>query len=129
MRFVLAIFGLLLSAAAAMAQIDSAPKVQARLIAETGEIAPGGTVAVTLEEQFAAARAKIPSSSPWPISFHLRDTLELFIATPALGKAQLKDVTFFPLFTGAITDFAPQSFAQAPGGLVLHLKPAKKPKI
>lgn len=38
----------------AAAQIDSAPKVQPRLIAEQGEIAPGGTVAVALEENIRA---------------------------------------------------------------------------
>src|SRR5437763_1421476 len=50
MRFVCAIFALLLSAAAASAQVDSTPKVQARLIAENGEIEPGGTLAVALEQ-------------------------------------------------------------------------------
>ncbi len=38
------------SAGPAAAQIDHAPRVQARLIAEQNEIAPGGTVAVALEE-------------------------------------------------------------------------------
>jgi thiol:disulfide interchange protein len=37
-------------AAPAAAQIDSAPKVQARLIAENGEVAPGGTITIALEE-------------------------------------------------------------------------------
>ena len=37
-------------AAPAAAQIDSLPKVHARLIAENGEVAPGGTVTVALEE-------------------------------------------------------------------------------
>lgn len=50
----LAVFFVLLFACAvagpAAAQIDRAPKVHARLIAEAGEIAPGGTVAVALEE-------------------------------------------------------------------------------
>jgi thiol:disulfide interchange protein len=243
---VLGCIGLLTTAGTAAAQIDSAPKVQARLIAERGEIAPGGTVAValeenirpgwhtywinpgeaglpselkwslpagwragaiewpypkhlpvgplmnygyegkvwlltkltaprdakpgdavtlkatgswlvckevcipedqalslpvtvsaapappyaTIEEQFAAARAKIPTPSPWPATFHRDDTLDVFLAAPALAKAQLKDVAFFPLFAGVITDFAPQTFAPAANGLVLHLKPAKngKPK-
>jgi len=245
MRFLGAVLVLLLSAAAASAQIDSAPKVRARLIAETGEVAPGGTVAVALEqnirpswhtywvnpgeaglpteikwalppgwhasaiewpyprrlpvgplmnygyegkiwlltkvtapsnakpgdvvtlkatgswlvcqevcipedqplslpltvsahpsppymtvtEQFAAARARIPAASPWPVRFRLGPTLDVFLASPALAKAQLKEATFFPLASGAITDFARQSFAPAPNGLVLHLKPAGKPKI
>ncbi len=241
---VLGCMALLSGAGTAAAQIDSAPKVQARLIAETGEIAPGGTVAValeeiirpgwhtywinpgeaglpselkwslppgwrasaigwpypkrlpvgplmnygyegkvwlltkltaprdakpgdavtlkatgswlvckevcipedqtltlpltvsaspappyaTIEEQFAAARAKIPLPSPWPATFHRDDTLDMFLAAPALAKAQLKDVAFFPLSGGVITDFAPQTFAPAANGLVLHLKPAKNAK-
>ncbi|HEX3945676.1 MAG TPA: thioredoxin family protein [Rhizomicrobium sp.] len=245
MRFVLAIFALLFFATGAAAQIDSAPKVHGRLIAENGEIAPGGSVVVALEEnirpgwhtywvnpgeaglpteikwtlppgwrpgaiewpypkrlpvgplmnygyegkvwlltritaprdakpgdtvtlkatgswlvckevcipedqplslpltvsaspappystvaeQFAAARAKAPTASPWPVHYHLGDTLDLFVAAPALGKADVKDIAFFPLASGAIVDFAPQSFAQAPTGLVVRLKPAKKPKI
>ena len=83
----------------------------------------------TVAEQFAAARAKIPSASPWPATFHLGDTLDLFLASPALAKAQLKGAAWFPLAGGAIVDFAPQTFGSASGGLVLHLKPAKKPKI
>src|SRR5271169_3316893 len=39
-----------LFAVPAAAQIDSAPKVQARLIAEAGEVAPGGALTVALEE-------------------------------------------------------------------------------
>ena len=244
-RLLLAIALLLSALGAARSQIDSAPKVQARLIAETGEIAPGGTVAVALDqnirpswhtywinpgeaglptelkwslpsgwragaiewpypkrlpvgplmnygyegkvwlltkvtaprnakpgdivnlkvaaswlvcqevcipedrtltvpltvtasptppyatiaEQFAAARAKIPSASPWPATFHLGDQLDVFLASPALAKAQLKDATYFPLASGAIIDFAPQTFATVDNGLVLHLKPTKKPKI
>jgi DsbC/DsbD-like thiol-disulfide interchange protein len=34
----------------AVAQIDSAPKVHASLIAEGGEVAPGGTLSLALEE-------------------------------------------------------------------------------
>jgi thiol:disulfide interchange protein DsbD len=40
----------LLAAAPAGAQIDTGPKVQARLVAEQGEIAPGRSVTVALEE-------------------------------------------------------------------------------
>ncbi|MBV9570275.1 MAG: thioredoxin family protein [Alphaproteobacteria bacterium] len=245
MRFVLAIFGLLLCTAAAEAQVDSAPKVRARVIAETGEIAPGGTVAIALEqnirrgwhtywrnpgeaglpteihwslppgwragaiewpyperlpvgplmnygyagkvwlltnvtaprdarpgnvfslkatgswlvckevcipedqpltlsltvsaapsppyatvrEQFAEARAKIPTPSPWPVTFDLRDSLDLFIASPALAKSQLKQAAYFPFAAGAITDFAPQLFSETSGGVMLHLQPAKKARI
>lgn len=47
------VFGLLLAAAVAIpaqAQLDHAPKVQARLIAEHDEVAPGATLTVALEE-------------------------------------------------------------------------------
>ncbi|MDE2075031.1 MAG: thiol:disulfide interchange protein, partial [Alphaproteobacteria bacterium] len=45
------VFALLtLAAGPAAAQLDPSPKVAARLVAESGEIAPGGTVAVALEE-------------------------------------------------------------------------------
>jgi thiol:disulfide interchange protein DsbD len=83
----------------------------------------------TVAEQFAAARAKIPSASPWPATFHLGDQLDLFLASPALAKAQLKDAAYFPLASGAIVDFAPQTFSTVDNGEVLHLKPTKKPKI
>jgi thiol:disulfide interchange protein/DsbC/DsbD-like thiol-disulfide interchange protein len=242
---VLGIVLLLASFASVAAQVDSAPKVHARLIAETGEIAPGGSVAVALEEiirpgwhtywvnpgeaglpteikwslppgwhagpiewpypkrlpvgplmnygyegkvwlltkltatrdakpgdavtlkatgswlvckevcipedqrlsvplsisasptapyatvadQFAAARAKIPTPSPWPVTFRLGATLDVFLASPALANADLKEAAFFPLNAGAIVDFAPQIFAPAAKGLVLRLRPAKRAKL
>jgi thiol:disulfide interchange protein len=242
MRFLLAFFFFLLVVSGATAQVDSAPKVRAQLIAETNEVRPGGTVNVALEQnirtgwhtywmnpgeaglpteikwslppgwhagaiewptpkrlpvgplmnygyegtvwlltkvtapksatpgdvvtlkatgswlvckevcipedrplslsmtiaarpaapyatikqQFEAARARIPTPSPWPARFHLGQSLDLFLASPELGKAIVKDATFFPLASGAITDFAPQTFGQTAEGLVLHLKPAKK---
>ena len=49
-RFCLALAALVLSCAAAGAQIDSAPKVHARLVAENGEVAPGRTVTIALEQ-------------------------------------------------------------------------------
>jgi len=83
----------------------------------------------TVKEQFDAARAKIPTPSPWPVRFHLGNTLDLFIASSTLASAALKEATFFPLAADAIVDFAPQTFAPASNGLVLHLKPAKTPKL
>lgn len=53
-RFCLALAALVLSCAAAGAQIDSAPKVHARLLAESGEVAPGRTVTVALEQNIRA---------------------------------------------------------------------------
>ncbi|HSC17904.1 MAG TPA: protein-disulfide reductase DsbD domain-containing protein [Rhizomicrobium sp.] len=83
----------------------------------------------TVKDQFDAARAKIPTASPWPVRFHLGNVLDLFIASSTLASAHLKDATFFPLAGGEIVDFAPQTFAPAADGLVLHLKAAKAPKI
>ncbi|MFL5237044.1 MAG: protein-disulfide reductase DsbD family protein [Rhizomicrobium sp.] len=242
MRFLLAFFFFLLVVSGAAAQVDSAPKVRAQLIAETNEVGPGGTVNValeqnirtgwhtywtnpgeaglpteikwslppgwhagaiewptpkrlpvgplmnygyegpvwlltkltaprtatpgdvvtlkatgswlvckevcipedrplslsmtiaaspaapyaTVEQQFEAARARIPTPSPWSARFYSGESLDLFLASPELGKAIVKDAAFFPLASGAITDFAPQTFGQTAEGLVLHLKPAKK---
>ena len=50
-RFLLlAALGVVLSALPAAAQPDAAPRVATRLVAEQGEIAPGGTVTLALEE-------------------------------------------------------------------------------
>lgn len=83
----------------------------------------------TIKGRFDAARAKLPVPSPWPVRFHLDRTLDLFVAAPPLAHGRLQDVTFFPLAGDVLTDFAPQFFEYAPNGLVLHLKPAKKPRI
>ena len=83
----------------------------------------------TVEEQFAAARAKLPTPSPWPVTFHLGETLNVLVKSLGLATAALKDVQFFPLAGNTITDMAPQTFAGVRDGLVLQLKPAKAPKI
>jgi thiol:disulfide interchange protein DsbD len=49
-RFLLAFALLLAASASATAQINTGPKVQARLVAEQGEIAPGKSITVALEE-------------------------------------------------------------------------------
>lgn len=88
-------------------------------------IAPYGTI----EEQFAAARARIPAASPWPVTFHAGDALDLFVASPMLAKAQLRDATFFPLEEDYVVGMAPQQIATAPNGLLLRLKPGGKAKV
>jgi thiol:disulfide interchange protein/DsbC/DsbD-like thiol-disulfide interchange protein len=80
----------------------------------------------TIAEQFAAARAKLPVQSPWPVAFHKGDTLDLYLRSRELASAQLRDASFFPLEQGDITGFAAQRFAPASGGLVLRLAPGKK---
>jgi thiol:disulfide interchange protein len=49
-RMILAFLLSLFAVAPAAAQIDSGPKVQARLIAESGEVAPGGSVTIAFEQ-------------------------------------------------------------------------------
>jgi len=82
----------------------------------------------TVEEQFADARAKLPTASPWPVAFQASDNLDLFVASPTLVQAQLKDATFFPLEEDYVVDAAPQQIGTAQNGLVLRLKPGKKAK-
>jgi thiol:disulfide interchange protein DsbD len=80
----------------------------------------------TMAEKFAAARARLPSASPWPVHFAKTDgALDLFVAAPQLAAAHPKDAQFFPLKPGEITDFAPQHMGFAAHGLVLHMKPGK----
>ena len=79
----------------------------------------------TVAEQFAAARAKIPTAWPGRAAFQLGKSLDLFLPSKYLGRAGVKDVAFFPLTGDEIVDFAPQSFAPAAGGIVLRLVPVK----
>jgi thiol:disulfide interchange protein DsbD len=83
---------------------------------------------VTVKEQFDAARAKIPTPSPWPVTFASGSNLDLFVASPSLAKAQLKDVAFYPKSEGVIIGMAPQQLGAANSGLVLRLTPAKNTK-
>jgi len=75
-RFLSSIALALALTAGASAQINSGPKVHAQLIAETGEIAPGGTVTVALEEDIAPGwhtywknpgEAGLPSEIKWTL--------------------------------------------------------------
>ncbi|HEX3808157.1 MAG TPA: protein-disulfide reductase DsbD domain-containing protein [Rhizomicrobium sp.] len=81
-----------------------------------------------LAAQFATARDKIPTPSPWPMRFHVGDNVDLFIASPALVSAQPTDVEFFPAAAGEVKDFAPQTAGTASGGLVLRMTPGEKSK-
>ena len=82
----------------------------------------------TVTQQFDAARAKLPTASPWPVVFASGDNLDLFVQSPALAKAQLKDATFFPDSEGVVTGMAPQLIGTADSGLVLRMTPAKGSK-
>lgn len=77
--------------------------------------------------EFAAARAKTPTASPWPIHYALGADLRIYVRAPALsGSARPTDVQFFPDNSGSITDAAPQGFGFAKDGIVLRLKPGGK---
>jgi thiol:disulfide interchange protein len=82
----------------------------------------------TVEEQFAAWRAKIPAPSPWPVTFHVGDNLDLFVASPSLAKVQMTQATFFPGEEGLVLGPAPQQIGTAATGVVLRLKPDAKAK-
>jgi thiol:disulfide interchange protein DsbD len=85
---------------------------------------------VTVEEDFTAARAKIPTISPWPVRFAARDdAMDLFIAEPSLSKSQLKDAVFFPFVEGVIEGMAAQRRGMTDEGLVLRLTRAKNAKV
>jgi len=76
-------------------------------------------------EQFAAARAKLPVVSPWPMRYTAAG--DLYVKAPALaGAGRPVDAQFFPAQPGAVADAAPQSLGFAKDGLVLRMKPSKK---
>jgi thiol:disulfide interchange protein len=83
----------------------------------------------TTEEDFAAWRAKIPTPSPWPVTFHHGDALDLFVAAPSLSNVPMRDVSFFPGAEEIVTGMAPQLLGKADGGIVLRLTPSKRAKI
>lgn len=104
-------------------------------IPEEGELALSLTVRAaplapyaTVAEKFAAARAKLPAPSPWPVHFAAGEALDLFVAAPSLAAARPKDAQFFPLHQGAIAGAAPQAMGFADGGLVLRLARGAKLK-
>jgi thiol:disulfide interchange protein len=87
--------------------------------------AAGGPAASSAGD-FAAARAKIPATSPWPMRFAVGQDLRLFVEAPALaGTARPTGVQFFPAATGMVVDAAAQSFGFAGNGLVVELKPGE----
>jgi len=76
--------------------------------------------------QFAAARAKLPVLSPWPLRYRLSDNLDLFAMAPALAAARPIGAEFFPFAGGEIVETAPQALGFARDGVVLRLAPSRK---
>ena len=86
----------------------------------------GPATASTNPSLFAAARARMPTPSPWPTGYALGDTLELFVATRSLVYAHPSRAEFFPLRDGEVNGSAAQVMGFAADGLVLRLSPGKK---
>src|SRR5262249_4637508 len=78
---------------------------------------------------FAAARAKLPVASPWPMHYRLRDRLKFFVAAPALAHAKPVSADFFPLTSHELRMSAAQSFAVTRDGLFMDLVPSKRFKV
>jgi thiol:disulfide interchange protein len=84
-----------------------------------GPQAPDPAVA----KDFTAARALLPVASPWKLTYALGNTLDIYVAAPALAATHPKTADFFPAVTGAIKNAAPQLVGYAKDGLVLRLTP------
>lgn len=78
---------------------------------------------------FAAARAKLPAPSPWPMRYRLGDTLDLFVEAPSLAAAHPAKAEFFPFELGVLKKGVwPQETGFAQSGLVQRLQPGPKLK-
>ncbi len=73
-----------------------------------------GDATLPPDPAFAAARAKLPVTSPWPMRYHAGDTIDLFVQAAPLAAAHPAKAEFFPLAPGYIKGIAPQElgFAQ-----------------
>src|ERR1700744_2652225 len=74
-------------------------------------------------KDFAAARALLPAASPWKLTYALGNTLDIYVAAPALASHHPKTADFFPAGSGIIKNAAPQLLGYAKDGLVLRLTP------
>ncbi|HLY06982.1 MAG TPA: protein-disulfide reductase DsbD domain-containing protein [Rhizomicrobium sp.] len=77
---------------------------------------------------FAAARARLPTQSPWPARFASGDALGLVLAAPNLANANVTAAHFFPLAQGEVKGIAPQQWRVSQQGLLLRLQPGKGTK-
>jgi len=99
-------------------------KLDLRLFVQTDAGPPDPVSAA----RFAAARARLPAPSPWPMRYAAAGDLRLYVQAPALsGEARPIDAQFFPSRPGEIADAADQAFGFAGDGLVMRL--ARGPKL
>jgi thiol:disulfide interchange protein DsbD len=77
----------------------------------------------TIEDQFAAWRAKLATPSPWHAVFRtLEGNVDLMLANPELDPRQME---FFPLTPGDITNSTPQRIGYVHDGPVIRLQADK----
>jgi thiol:disulfide interchange protein/DsbC/DsbD-like thiol-disulfide interchange protein len=86
----------------------------------------GASTASPEAAAFAAARTKIPTTSPWAAHYALGAVLDLYIAARPLAAAHPQSAVFFPSEDGMVTGPAAQLLGFAPNGVVLRLSPGKK---
>lgn len=77
-------------------------------------------------KDFAAARSLLPVASPWKLNYALKNTLDIFVAAPALASAHPVEASFFPDKPGIVKGSAPQTMGFNKDGLVLRLQPGDK---
>jgi thiol:disulfide interchange protein len=85
-----------------------------------------GDATLPPDPAFAAARAKLPTASPWPMLYHAGDTIDLFVQAAPLAAAHPVKAEFFPAAAGYIKGIAPQELRFAQDGLVLHMQAPQK---
>jgi thiol:disulfide interchange protein DsbD len=86
-----------------------------------------GDPALPPDPAFAAARAKLPAPSPWPMRYRLGQDLDLFVEAPPLADAHPKNAEFFPFESGVLKKGVwPQLTGFARSGLVQRLEPSGK---
>lgn len=98
-------------------------------VSQTVFVDANGSVpdAVTAEK-FAAVRAQLPTTSPWPVHYAKTDKgLQLVVTAPGLsGASRPVSAVFFPAKSGLITGIAPQELRFSKDGLVLDLTPSPR---
>ncbi len=88
-----------------------------------------GTADPAVAKDFAAARAALPVTSPWPITTSGAATanapLDIYVQAPALASAHPVNAVFFPSSVSTIKNPAPQTMGFTKDGLVLRVTPDK----
>ncbi len=90
---------------------------------KVGPAAPDPAVA----KDFAAARALLPVTSPWKLTYARSQTaLDIFADAPALSAARPVEADFFPDKPGIVKGAEPQKMGFVKDGLVLRVSPGDK---